>query len=534
METVLKTNVLVVGAGPTGLLGSILLSQLGIDHVVIDRKTAIHPAPAAHVINTRTLEIYRQAGLDMDRVYGASTHAMPRYISWVTALTELPLGQFDLMGDEASLTRRFSASRDLTSNISQNRLEEVLLEKARASPRATILLGHAWLGFEGSDATDVSCIKTDKNEDLAIEARFTLAADGASSPIARALGISKEGDSSLERFLNLTCRVNIEKITGCGETLLYWNLHPAMESIVIVHDPENLSVVMLRLQEGVSTPDRAESEKILRELFGDGVDIDILFADEWNMAAQVATRFQQGNVFLVGDAAHRFPPSGGLGLNTGAGDIHNLVWKINAVLSAGENSDLLESYETERRPVALRNCFVSKENYKKMAEIPDLLGLLDLKGLSPSEGVDRCTKRLASESGFKDRLQEVIEKQREHFDMLGLELGYIYGDADHDTDVALYSPSLKAGARLPHIPMNEGAGSTLDYVLGGQYSLLCSQVLTAEAKASIGQKHAKGLPMAIEIINDEKLVKALSIAADNWVLVRPDGHIAHHSIKDLS
>jgi len=252
------------------------------------------------------------------------------------------------------------------------------------------------------------------------------------------------------------------------------------------------------------------------------------------MAAQVATRFQRGNVFLVGDAAHRFPPSGGLGLNTGAGDIHNLIWKINAVLSAGGNDDLLESYETERRPVALRNCFVSKENYLKMGEIPELLGLLDLKGTPPSEGVDRCTKRLASESGFKDRLQEVIEKQREHFDMLGLELGYIYGDADQDTDVAMYSPSLKAGARLPHIPMNEGAGSTLDYVQGHRYSLLCSQALTAEAAASIDHQHTKGLSMAIEIINDETVMKALSLTDDNWVLVRPDGHIAHHSIEDLS
>lgn len=534
METDLKTNVLIVGAGPTGLLGSILLSQIGIDHVLIDRKTAIHPAPAAHVINTRTLEIYRQAGLDMDRIYGASTHAMPRYISWVTALNAPPLGQFDLMGDEASLTRRFSASRDLTSNISQNRLEEVLLEKAGASPHATILLGHEWLGFESSDATDVSHIKTDKNEDLAIEARFTLAADGASSPIARALGISKEGDSSLEKFLNLTCRVNIEKATGCGDTLLYWNLHPAMESIVIVHDPKNLSVVMLRLPQGVAAPDRAESEKILRELFGEDVDVDILFTDEWNMAAQVATRFQHANVFLVGDAAHRFPPSGGLGLNTGAGDIHNLVWKIHAVLSAGENGDLLESYETERRPVALRNCFVSKENYLKMGEIPQFLGLLDLKGASPREGVDRCKKKLASEEGFKGRFQEVIEKQREHFDMLGLELGYIYGDVDQETAVAMYSPSLKAGARLPHIPMKEGAGSTLDYVRGDQYSLLCSQALEAELMTSLEHQNSNGLPMVIQILNDETVVKALAITGNNWVLVRPDGHIAQHSTEDLS
>lgn len=530
----MKTNVLIVGAGPTGLLGSILLSQIGIDHVVIDRKTAIHQAPAAHVINTRTLEIYRQAGLDMDRVYGASTHTMPRYISWVTALTEPPLGQFDLMGDEVSLTRRFSASRDLTSNISQNRLEEILMEKAGASPHATILLGHEWLGFERSGTTDVSRIKTDTNEDLAIEARFTLAADGASSPIARALGISKEGDVSLERFLNLTCRVNIEKATGCADTLLYWNLHPERESIVIVHDPENLSVVMLRLPEGVPAPDRAESEKILRELFGEDVDMDILFTDEWNMAAQVATRFRHENVFLVGDAAHRFPPSGGLGLNTGAGDIHNLVWKINAVLSAGEHGDLLESYETERRPVALRNCFVSKENYLKMEEIPQLLGLVDLKDTSASEGVDRCKERLVSEEGFKGRLQEVIEKQREHFDMLGLELGYIYGEMDQDTDVAMYSPCLKAGARLPHISMNEDAGSTLDYVLGDQYSLLCSQALAAEATASIDHQYSNGLPMAIQIINDENVVKALSITDNNWVLVRPDGHIAHHSNEDLS
>ncbi|MBV1886498.1 MAG: FAD-dependent monooxygenase, partial [Parvibaculaceae bacterium] len=346
--------------------------------------------------------------------------------------------------------------------------------------------------------------------------------------------ISKEGDISLERFLNLTCRVNIGQVTGSSESLLYWNLHPERENIVIVHDPENLSVVMLRLPEGVSAPDRAESEKILQELFGENVDVEILFTDEWNMAAQVATSFQRANVFLVGDSAHRFPPSGGLGLNTGAGDIHNLVWKINAVLSAGENADLLESYETERRPVALRNCFVSKENYLKMGEIPQLLGFFDLKGMSPSEGVERCKERLQSEVGFKGQLQDVIEKQREHFDMLGLELGYIYGDADQDTDVALYSPSLKVGARLPHIPMNEGAGSTLDYVQGDRYSLLCSQAPGAGSTASVEQQHSNGLPIAIQIIKDENVVKALSITGANWVLVRPDGHIAHHSKEDLS
>lgn len=530
----MKTDVLIVGAGPTGLLGSILLSQLGIDHVVIDRKTAIHQAPAAHVINTRTLEIYRQAGLDMDRVYGASTHAMPRYISWVTALNEPPLGQFDLMGDEASLARRFSASRDLTSNISQNRLEEILLEKAQRSPYATILLGHEWLDFERSDTTDVSRIKTDKNDDLQLEARFTLAADGASSPIARALGISKEGDISLERFLNLTCRVNIEQVTGDSESLLYWNLHPERESIVIVHDPENLSVVMLRLPEGGFAPDRVESEKILRDIFGEDTDCDILFTDEWNMAAQVATSFRRANVYLVGDSAHRFPPSGGLGLNTGAGDIHNLVWKIHAVLAGGENKNLLESYETERRPVARRNCFVSKENYLKMGEIPKLLGLSDLKGLSISEGVERCKDRLQTEAGFKDRLKDVIEKQREHFDMLGLELGYIYGDGDQDTQVAVYSPRLKAGARLPHIPLNEGSGSTLDYVQGDRYSLLCSQAFEPVSQASAELQASNGLPISVHVIHDENAVKALAISDDHWVLVRPDGHIAHHSNEDLS
>ena len=534
METSLKTNVLIVGAGPTGLLGSILLSQIGIDHVVIDRKTAIHPAPAAHVINTRTLEIYRQAGLDMDRVYGAATHPMPRYISWVTALNEPALGQFDLMGDEASLTKRFAASRDLTSNISQNRLEEILLEKARTSPHATILLGHEWLDFERSDTTDVSRIKTDKNEDMQIEARFTLAADGASSPIARALGISKEGDTSLERFLNLTCRVNIEKVTGRSETLLYWNLHPEIESIIIVHDPKNLSVVMLLLPEDVAVPDRAESEKILRKLFGEDVDLEILFTDEWNMAAQVATRFQRANVFLVGDAAHRFPPSGGLGLNTGAGDIHNLIWKINAVLSAGENASLLDSYETERRPVALRNCFVSKENYLKMEEIPQLLGLRDVDSGISNEVVERCKQRLQSEEGFRDRLQDVIEKQREHFDMLGLELGYIYGPGDQDTSVASYVPSLKAGARLPHVPIKDGTGSTLDFVQGDRYSLLCSTAMAPGSTASGALQKSNGLPISTHIISDENAVKALSITGDHWVLVRPDGHIAHHSREGLS
>ena len=153
------------------------------------------------------------------------------------------------------------------------------------------------------------------------------------------------------------------------------------------------------------------------------------------MTSQIADRYRDGQVFLVGDAAHRFPPSGGMGLNSGVQDAHNLAWKLHAVLIGQATDPLLDTYDPERRPVAQRNAQASLENAFKMIEVFEALGQPDQTNLS-----------------------QAINNQQTHFDMFGLQMGYRYVLEGSTTPIAPlsddvirnYTPSTEPGCRLPH------------------------------------------------------------------------------------
>ena len=166
----------------------------------------------------------------------------------------------------------------------------------------------------------------------------------------------------------------------------------------------------------------ARSGGVLREaLECDDVEFAIRTISPWAMSCQVAERYRDGRVFLVGDAAHRFPPTGGLGLNTGVQDVHNLAWKLAAVLSGTAAPALLDTYETERRPVAQYNADQSLQNAMRLFEVPQALGLSDDAQVSR-----RCFAETIADPARRREVAAAIEHQAEHFDMLGLQLGFSY------------------------------------------------------------------------------------------------------------
>lgn len=148
----------------------------------------------------------------------------------------------------------------------------------------------------------------------------------------------------------------------------------------------------------------------------------------------------------AGDAAHSFPPTGGLGLNSGLGDVHNLAYKLAFVHKGFAGSGLLDSYTFDRRQVALVNSQQSVKNGKKIFNLLKTLGTTD-------SDVDIARRNL--HANIKDakvmiNIQEGIEGQREHFDNLGLHIGYVYGDNRIPDNASVYRPVCVAGARLPH------------------------------------------------------------------------------------
>jgi hypothetical protein len=231
------------------------------------------------------------------------------------------------------------------------------------------------------------------------------------------------------------------------------------------------------------------------------------------MTSQIADRYRDGQVFLVGDAAHRFPPSGGMGLNSGVQDAHNLAWKMHAVLTDQATDSLLNTYEPERRPVAQRNAQASLENAFKMFEVFEALGKPNQEGLI-----------------------EAINNQQTHFDMFGLQMGYRYELEGTTTPLAPlsddiirnYTPSSEPGSRLPHgwLIQDGKTISSLDLIDLTQATVIAGP--TAEVDGN-----------CIQVGRDFEDPNAwwsnvLGLSDDACLTVRPDQHVASRDLVGKS
>ena len=262
--------------------------------------------------------------------------------------------------------------------------------------------------------------------------------------------------------------------------------------------------------------------------------MEVLHRGTWTMSAQVAQRLRDGRIFLAGDAAHRFPPTGGLGLNSGVQDVHDLVWRLVAVEDGWATEALLDSYESERLPVARNNAEQSLRNANKLLQIPQALGVFD----EPTTARMRAT--LADPEGRR-AVEAAIANQAEHFDMLGLQLGFSYESGAVAPDgsarpalanpVREYEASSRPGARLPHAWLERDGQtiSTLDCVDGRRFVLLSHGAHDLWAKAVEG---VAGLPLDhVRIGEDVQDVdghwaEVCGLEPGGALLVRPDQHVA--------
>ena len=533
-----RTAVLVVGGGPVGLVASLLLGQQGIDHVVVERRTGIQTAPAAHVVNARTFEILRSAGVDMDRVLAACRPAEEgAWVRWVTSLTGDELGRvpFEL---QDRLDELDGITPTPLRNLSQPRLEAILRDHVDA-----VAVGVEWVSAT-QDATGVTSTLRDVATGVTVDVRsdYVVAADGAGSRVRAASGITMEGPDVLQSFVMIHASADLRHLVGDRPATLYWTMDPGARGVFVAHDPGSTWVFMKDWDPDEEpfdsfTADRCE--RIFRAATGtDDLDLVIEHIRPWRMSCQVAARYDDGRIFLVGDAAHRFPPTGGLGLNTGVADVHNLVWKLAATQQGWAAGGLLATYDAERRPVARLNADKSLENAVRILEVVEACGVADdvedtRAGFAAAVGTAEGRAAIARAAGA----------QAEHFDMLGLQLGFTYppgtatvvDDGSAPVEVAnpvrRYVPSTRPGGRLPHAWVDRGGRrvSTLDLVPPGRYLLLTS----SPSWAAAGHRAAAGpVPLSVvhvghDVTDPEGTWAAVSgTGADGAVLIRPDQHVA--------
>jgi 2-polyprenyl-6-methoxyphenol hydroxylase-like FAD-dependent oxidoreductase len=520
----LHVPVVIVGAGPTGLLMSLLLAQHGTRSAVIERRKSPSLFPRAHALNPRSLEICSSAGINLNEIRKRVT--APDNARDVRFLTRLLGAEVGALPYE----RQDEAVLELTPtplvNIAQPDFEEVLLAAVRDNPLIELWYGHEWRAAANM-GVDVRSTIYDQRRSTSFElaSDYLIACDGANSPVREALAIPMDGVGQIAQNVNI--QFSSSGLAGRlsdRPAILYWTLDPEATGTFIAYRlGENM--VFAHNYDPVAEPPESFTPERCRELVsaavGDpSVEVQIKGVSHWVMTSQVAQAYRSGRIFLAGDAAHRFPPAGGLGLNTGIGDVHNLAWKIAAVQRSWGGEALLDSYERERRPIAVANADQSMINVRRMSKLFHTFRRLwdDAKGP-------------VQEGQLREELSEQIEAQREHFDSLGLQLGYSYADGvgRSPQNVSEYIPSMDPGVRLPHAWVERSGErvSSLDLISSVAFSLITGPSDQQwRAAAALRPLTVKVVSLGRNFDDPEGDWRKLSgIDESAAVLVRPDGHI---------
>ncbi|GHI06771.1 monooxygenase [Streptomyces cellostaticus] len=352
-----RVPVLIVGGSLVGLSMSVFLGRLGVRHMLVERHsgTSIHPRGRGN--NVRTMELFRVAGIEPDIKAAASlladNHGILQTPTLVGDAGEWLFKQIDPGGGLA----RFSPTSWCL--CSQNDLEPVLLDSARELG-GDLRYFHRMESFaQDADGVTATVLDRTTEERCTVRADYLIAADGPRSPVRHALGIGQTGPGDLFANVSVTFRsAGLAEVVGDRRFICCYLTHPDADGALLPVDNKERWVFHAPWHpEHGETLDEFTEERLQRHISRavgvPGLDVEITGKASWRAAERVADRYSSGRVFLAGDSAHEMSPTGAFGSNTGIQDAHNLAWKLAAVLAGWAGPGLLDSYDTERRPVAL-------------------------------------------------------------------------------------------------------------------------------------------------------------------------------------
>ncbi|OQD92693.1 hypothetical protein PENSOL_c038G09024 [Penicillium solitum] len=442
--------VLIVGGGPTGLLQALLLSRLGVQSLIIERYPERLAAPKAHAINPRSLEILRQFDLGEKHVRQLGTSRDDS--SSVNFLTNLCGDAIGRLPYERMDPGVLNHTPEMIHNIPQPALEQELSNFIAKDPNITLIKGFSIHAVEQTENEVIATIEERLAGQLYhTKSRHLIACDGRRSKVRELLGIESESEDSDQTMMTIHFNANLRPVVGDRVGMLYWIMDPIAAGFIIGYDLDGTQVHISQVEVG-QYPVESWTEDMCRAKIGsaigkDGVPFDILSYRPWVFRRQVALTFQEGNIFLAGDAAHSFPPTGGLGLNCGLADVHNLAYKIALVHRGVATQSILSTYTAERRGVADS---YSKQSVKNGKEIFALLQSLKTAGVEDAMQARKNMMAALADPAQRTQVEAGIEGQREHFDNLELHIGYVYEATKPPPHASRYSPKFVPGARLPH------------------------------------------------------------------------------------
>jgi len=515
----MDSDVLIVGAGPTGLTLAIDLGKRGVRCTLVEQKEAPAFLPKMERVNARSMEIYRRMGL-AERIRAAGLRPdCPMDVYIVLSLTEPPLLHLPYPSVE-EVRAQARASDDGTMPlepyqlISQYTLEPLLKSVAEGIASLRVRFGWEFVALR-QDRDGVSArLRSTKGEVEEIRAAYLVGCDGGASAVRKELGIGLSGEGNLLelrqalfRCDELFDRLPIGDGPGRGR---HYHVADDKATFLIMKDSTRHWTL-----HAVLDSDEAMKTAFERTV-GIPVKYEMLSCAPWRQNLLLADRYGKDRVFLAGDAVHLVIPTGGLGMNSGVGDAVDLSWKLAATLAGWGGPNLLRSYEIERRQIGERN--VGASRYATI-------------GRRKWRAMWRPDIREDSAAGAETRrkLSAVADiEQRKSNEMIGAELGYRYVDSPIICNVPggpehlfrEYQPTTWPGARLPHVWLADGTPMQ-DRIPDG-YTILKLGGSKADARGLQSALRDRGAPVTVIEAGDSR---AREIYERDLILLRPDLHV---------
>lgn len=514
-------RVIIVGAGPVGLTLAIDLGKRGVPVLVIEQKDAPANLPKMERSNARTMEMFRRLGI-AQRVRAVGLPAdVPMDVYITTRIVDEPILHlpYPSPSEAAELCRQtHDGTLPLESQqlVSQYSLEPLLKEIAEEQPTVTVRYGCALVAFE-QDASGVTIRLTSGDGEESIRTDYLVGCDGGSSTVRKALGIKLDGKGNLATLRQVFFRSRdlIDKVPVAGRARHFYFADGDARMIgtaMVVQDDQRHFTFHTGLPTG------ADFVSAISAKIGVQVDLDVLAVNSWTLHLLAADRYREGRVLLAGDAVHLLIPQGGLGMNTGIGDATDLAWKLAGTLAGWGGASLLDSYEIERRQVALRNLRASEYA---------ALGTAQWRKASTDEVADDTPQGAL----IRAEIAELADvHQRKGHEMTGIELGYRYlsspvicYDSPEEIDDGFaytYRPRSEPGFRLPHMWLSDG--TALHDHLGDGYHLLRLGGTTADTAKLEQAIRETGATITVHEAQEPRLRE---VYGNDLLLLRPDLHI---------
>lgn len=513
--TAQKTDVLIVGGGPVGLTLALDLGTRGVSCTLIDKREAPGKLPKMERCNARTMEHFRRLGI-VDRVRSAGYSSdLPMDVFIVNKLTEEPIlhHPYPSINELKAIARGVNdGSQPLEPYqlISQYTLEPLLKSIIEGMDAVDVRFGNELVGFEQNENEVTATIRNLAGVESTVVASYLVGCDGASSLVRKSLGFQLEGEANIAQMHQALFRCDdlFERIP-IGKGRHYHVADDRATFLIVQDDCRHFSLHAI-----VDRPE--EMEEIFEHIVDMPMDYETLFIGPWTQRLMLANGYQKDRVFLAGDSAHLVIPTGGLGMNTGAGDAMDLSWKLAGTLQGWGGPALLDSYERERRPIGARNVDASTQ-----------------------ASIGRRTWRAAYDPAITDaspdgdraraRLAEIADReQRKSNDLYGIEMGYRYEDSPlvvHESgpwheDGFDYLPCARPGSRLPHVWLPDG--TPIHDHLGFGYTLITQSKDPSDAAQFASAFAHIGAPFETLVIESEA---AREVYEADHVLVRPDLHV---------